>query len=128
MSPYPLFVPGQMPSQPFHHAVQALQPGESVFADDRNLSVRNMLRFKDFKVQETISNEKSRISYTNLNKQKESAVSKGHSETEVVDAVINAVSPSLHLRAYLEGIKSLSLGDLRQILRSHYCEKSTTEA
>ena len=38
------------------------------------------------------------------------------------------MSPSLHLRSYLEGIKSLSLSDLRQILRSHYCEKSATEA
>ena len=128
INPNPPFVPGQMPSQPFHHAVQTPQPGESVFADDRNLSVRNMLRFKDFKVQGTISNEKSRISYTNLNKQIESAIAKGYSEAEIVDAVINAVSPSLHLRSYLEGIKSLSLSDLRQILRSHYCEKSATEA
>ena len=54
-----------------------------------------MLRFKDFKVQGTISNEKSRISYTNLNKQIESAIAKGYSEAEIVDAVINAVSPSL---------------------------------
>ena len=107
MSPNPSFVPGQMPIQQFQHAAQTPQPGESVFADDRNLSVRNMLRFKDFKVQGTISSEKSRIPYTNLNKQIENAVAKGYLETEIVDAVINAVSPSLHLRAYLEGIKGL---------------------
>ena len=38
------------------------------------------------------------------------------------------MSPSLHLRSYLEEIRSLSLSNLRKILRSHYCEKSATEA
>ena len=129
MSPTPLFFLDRCQSSSFNMQHRPhTQPGESVFADDRNLSVRNMLRFKDFKVQGTISSEKSRISYTNLNKQIESAVAKGYLETEIVDAVINAVSPSLHLRAYLEGIKGLSLSDLRRILRSHYCEKSATEA
>ena len=48
--------------------------------------------------------------------------------TEIVGAVINTVSPQLHLRSYLEGMKNLKLQELRQILRSHYCEKSATEA
>eukprot|EP00794_Sanderia_malayensis_P005804 gene5804-6502_t len=62
-----------------------------------------------------------------LNKQIESAISKGYSENEIVDAVINAISPSLHLKSYLESIKKLSLEQLRQTLRSHYCEKTASE-
>ena len=45
-----------------------------------------------------------------------------------MDAIINSVSPQLHLNSYLEGMKNLKLQELRQILRSHYCEKSAAEA
>ena len=38
------------------------------------------------------------------------------------------MSPSLHLRTYLESIKLLSLEELRKILRSHYGEKSSSES
>jgi len=55
-------------------------------------------------------------------------IGRGFPESEIVDAVINAVSPQLHLKSYLEGMKNLKLQELRQILRSHYCEKSATEA
>ena len=34
----------------------------------------------------------------------------------------------MHLRSYLESIRKLSLNEVRQILRSHYREKSVTEA
>ena len=67
------------------------------------------------------------MSYTSLNKQIESAIERGYPEPEIIDGIINAVSPSLHLKSYLESIKSLSLAQLRQILRSHYCEKSASE-
>ena len=88
----------------------------------------NFFRLKDFKIQGTISNERNRLSFTSLNKQIDSAIDRGFPESEIVDAVINAVSPQLHLKSYLEGMKNLKLQELRQILRSHYCEKSATEA
>ena len=88
----------------------------------------NVFRLKDFQIQGTISNERNRLSFTSLNKQIDSAIDRGFPESEIVDAVINAVSPQLHLRSYLEGMKNLKLQELRQILRSHYCEKSATEA
>ncbi len=50
------------------------------------------------------------------------------SEADIIDEVINAVSPSLHLRTYLESIKSFTLKELRKILRSHYGEKSSSES
>ena len=63
----------------------------------------NFFRLKDFKIQGTISNERNRLSFTSLNKQIDSAIDRGFPESEIVDAVINAVSPQLHLRSYLEG-------------------------
>ncbi len=92
------------------------------------LTSNHLFRIKDFKIQGTISNEKTRVSYTSLNKQIESGIEKRYSNREIIDAVINAVSPSLHLRSYLESIKTLSLAELRQVLRSHYCEKTASEA
>ena len=58
----------------------------------------------------------------------ESALSKSYEEKEIKDAIINAVSPNLILRPYLKSANQLSLSELRQILRSHYREKSATEA
>ena len=50
----------------------------------------------------------------------ESGIEAGYKESEVVEAVIRAVSPSLNLRSYLEMIQDLSLSRLRQIMKSHF--------
>ena len=89
---------------------------------------QNIIRIKEFKISGTIKNEKNRLSYSSLNEQIESALQKGYSEADIVDGVINSVAPTIHLRCYLESIQSLSLSKLRIILRSHYCEKSASEA
>ena len=108
------------------------QRGREIFTSQTKAetpsSAPNVFRFKDLKIQGVLSNEKNRLSFTSLNKQIDSAIEKSYPEREIVDAVINAISPQLHLKAYLEGMKNLSLQELRQILRSHYCEKSATEA
>ncbi len=83
---------------------------------------------KDFKINRNIFNDKRHISSSNLNKQIESGLVKGYSERDVVDGVIQAISPALHLKSYLESKKCLSLEELRKILQSHYCEKTPTEA
>ena len=88
----------------------------------------NILRIKDFKISGSISNDKGHISLSNLNKQIESGLAKGYSERDVIDGVIQAISPALHLKSYLESKKHLSLVELRKILQSHYCEKTPTEA
>ena len=87
-----------------------------------------LFRLKDFKIQGISSNERNRLSFTSLQKQIDSAIEKGFPEGETVDAIINSVFPQLHLKSYLEGMKNLRLQELRQILRSHYCEKSAAEA
>ena len=96
---------------------------------DQSLQVLgSILRVKDFKINGNISNDKGHISLSNLNKQIESGLVKGYSERDVVDGVIQAISPALHLKSYLESKKCLSLEELRKILQSHYCEKTPTEA
>ena len=88
----------------------------------------NILRIKDFKISGSISNDKGHISLGNLNKQIESGLAKGYSERDIIDGVIQAISPALHLKSYLESKKHLNLVELRKILQSHYCEKTPTEA
>ena len=51
----------------------------------------------------------------------------GYKESEIVEAVIRAVSPSLKLRSYLEMIQDLPLSRLRQIMKAHFKQKSATE-
>ncbi|KAI2652209.1 Gag-Pol polyprotein [Labeo rohita] len=50
----------------------------------------------------------------------ESGLRKGHSETEIIEAVTRAVSPGLHLRDMLEIKRDLTLPTLKTILRGHY--------
>ena len=88
----------------------------------------DILRIKGFKISGSISNDKGHISLSNLNKQIGSGLAKGYSERDVIDGVIQAISPALHLKSYLESKKHLSLVELRKILQSHYCEKTPTEA
>ena len=106
-----------LPNRPIGHS-EIGRPFE-----DREVPLRNVFRFRDLKIHGVISGGKERISYTNL-----SALNKNYEEKEIVDAISNAVSPTLKLRSYLESIKQLGLGEVRQILRSHYREKSATEA
>ena len=68
--------------------------------EEREVPSRSVFRFRDFKIHGVISDGKDRISYTNLSKQIESALSKGYEGKEIVDAIINAVSPNLHLRSF----------------------------
>ena len=91
---------------------------------DATISSKNMIRIKDG----VISNEKNRLPYSSLNKQIDSALKRGYPENDIIDGVISVIAPSLHLRAYLESMKTITLPQLQQILRSHYCEKSATEA
>lgn len=46
--------------------------------------------------------QKNRLSYTNLMHQIDRGLSKGHSEAEVIEAVIKSICPSLRLRDMLE--------------------------
>ena len=53
-------------------------------------------------------------------RQIESGIKAGYKESEIVEAVIRAVSPTLNLRSYLEMIQDLSLSRLSQIMKSYF--------
>ncbi|KAF0027602.1 hypothetical protein F2P81_020343 [Scophthalmus maximus] len=84
---------------------------------------------KDFKVSGQIGElkQKDRLTFSSLARQIESGLSKDYPESEIVDALIHAITPGLPLRSYPEGKDKLTLPALRRILRSHYQEKGATE-
>ncbi|KAK7891779.1 hypothetical protein WMY93_023742 [Mugilogobius chulae] len=71
--------------------------------------------------------QREKLSYLSLVRQIEMGIEKGHSETEVVEAVIRAISPGLPLRDMLEIKRGLTLSKLLTILKGHYKVDSSTE-
>eukprot|EP00794_Sanderia_malayensis_P011481 gene11481-12678_t len=67
------------------------------------------------------------VSFVSLSRQIESGLEKGYSEKEITEAIIKSMKPGLQLRSYIETLRDLTLPRLRQILRSHYKEKSGTQ-
>lgn len=57
----------------------------------------------------------------------ENGLRKGHSESEVIEAVIRAISPGLKLRDMLELKIDLTLPQLKTILKGHYREDDTSD-
>ncbi len=84
---------------------------------------------RDFKISGQIGErgQKDRLSYTNLMHQIESGVQKGHTETEIVDAVVRAISPGLSLRDMLEIKSHLTLLQLKTILKGHFKVDNPTD-
>lgn len=84
---------------------------------------------KDFKISGQIGEpgQKDKLTFSSLAKQIESGLSKGYPESEIIDAVIRAITPGLQLHSYLEGKDKLTLPALRRILRCHYQERGATE-
>lgn len=70
--------------------------------------------------------QKDKLSYLSLVRQVEMGTKKGHSEAEINEAVIRAVSPGLLLRDMLEIKRGLTLPALLTILRGHYKVDSST--
>lgn len=67
-----------------------------------------------------LSGQRDKLSYLSLVHQIELGIEKGHTQTEVVEAVIWAVSPGLPLRDMLEIKRGLTLSALLTILKGHY--------
>lgn len=71
--------------------------------------------------------QKEKLSYTSLTNQIESGLKKGYSEVEIIEAVVRAVSPGLHLRDLLEIKRGLTLQTLKIILKGHYKVDSSAD-
>ncbi len=88
----------------------------------------NSLFRRELKIHGQINEQEKgdQLSFVSLSRQIESAIEKGYTAKEVVEAVLKAMKPGMKLRSYLETLHDLTLPRLRQILRSHYKEKSGT--
>lgn len=69
------------------------------------------------------SEQKDRLSFSSLAHQIEHKLGKGVPEMEIVDVVIQAITPGLQLHSYLEMKINLTLPRLWRILPCHYQEK-----
>lgn len=90
----------------------------------------NMFK-RELKISGTITENanKDKLSFCGLIRQINSAIAKGYTETEIIEAVIRAINPGNLLRGYLESmpLSDLNLPKLRRLLRSHYKEKGGSE-
>ena len=68
-----------------------------------------------------------KLSYNNILHQIESGLRKGHGESDVIEAVIRAISPGLKLRDMLEIKDDLTLPQLKRILKGHYKEDDASD-
>lgn len=84
---------------------------------------------REFKINGQIGErgQKDKLSYSNLVHQIDMGLKKKHSEAEIIEAVVRAISPGLNLRDMLEIKSDLTLAQLRTILKGHYKEDSSTD-
>ena len=89
----------------------------------------NSLFRREFKIYGQINEQGKgdQLSFVSLSRQIEGAIEKGYTDKEVVEAVIKAMKPGMQLRSFVETVRDLTLPRLRQILISHYKEKSGTQ-
>ncbi|KAM9467441.1 uncharacterized protein Hap1MRO34_014209 [Clarias gariepinus] len=99
-----------------------------VFAQQQQAVPEVTIR-RDFKINGQIGErgQKDKLSYNNLMHQIDTGISKGHRESEIIDAVIRAISPGMSLRDMLEIKTNLTLSQLRTILKGHYKEENSTD-
>lgn len=95
----------------------------------QNLKVPEVTIRREFRISGQIgeTRQRDKLSYTNLLHQMENGLRKGHSEAEVMEAVIRAISPGLKLRDMLEIKTDLTLTQLKTILKGHYREDDTSD-
>ena len=86
-----------------------------------DLSSSSFLR-REFKISGQIGEpgQADKLTFVSLTHQIDSGIKRGYKETEIVDAVIRAISLHSSLRSYVETLKDLSLPKLRKILRPTY--------
>ena len=84
---------------------------------------------KDFKIRGFIGEkgQKDKFSSISLLKQVEEGRDKGYSDTEIVNAVLRAITSGLYLRNVLETTENLTLLRLMKFLQSHFVERNTTD-
>ena len=93
------------------------------------LPIPEVTLWREFKINGQIGEggQKDKLSYTSLIHQIDSGFRKGYSEAEIVEAVIRAVTPGLHLQCMLKIKSGFTLSVPKPILKGHYMEENTTD-
>lgn len=84
---------------------------------------------REFKIHGVIARDNftDGLSCVSLARQIDAGIKQGYKESDVIEAVIRAVNPSLALRSYLEMIQDLPLSRVKQITKAPFKQKSGTE-
>ncbi|XP_043970233.1 v-maf avian musculoaponeurotic fibrosarcoma oncogene homolog Gb isoform X1 [Gambusia affinis] len=100
------------------------QPTNPIVAHPPEVTIR-----REFKINGQIGErgQRDKLSYSNLIHQIEMGLKRNHSEVEIIEAVVRAISPGLPLRDMLEIKTDLTIAQLRTILKGHYKEDSSTD-
>jgi hypothetical protein len=81
---------------------------------------------KQFKISGDI--DKAGISFASVLRQVRNGQLQGYTELEIIDGILKAIpSSTTSLRNYLDSRRDLQLNSLKEILRSHYNEKTPSE-
>ena len=54
-------------------------------------------------------------------------ITKGYPEHDIVMVVVESISPELSIRGYLDALQEVTLSKVKQIMRAHFKEMSSTE-
>ena len=87
------------------------------------------VKLKDFKISGTVGEpgEKGKLTYGSLLHQIDTGIDRGFDETEVIAAVVHAITPGHTTRTYLEGKRRVTLAKLKSTLKAHFGVKNVTD-
>ena len=91
-------------------------------AHDSGVDMRSLLFRREFRIRGSIGEpgQSEKLNFVSLANQIDSGLRKGYDEDEIVDGVIQAITPGLHLSSFLEASPNLTLVFVRKTLRSNY--------
>ena len=119
----------QMGAQGKLNKKQVEQGAEDILGQMAKTKAVSSLIRREYKLSGQIGEpgQTEKLTFVSLMHQIDSGLKRGFKESEIVDAVICAISPHSSLRSYVETLSDLSLSKLRRILRVHYREKAASE-
>ena len=88
----------------------------------------DVTKLKDFRIKGQVGNpnQKEKLSYISLMNHIRAGITKGYPEHDIVMAIIESISPELSIRGYLEALQGVTLSKVKQIMRAHFKEMSST--
>ena len=98
------------------------------FVMKTNVDISNAFR-RDITIlgQICMQDQKEKLSFVSLIRQIENGPARGYKESEIVEAVVRAISSDVQYRSYLETASPSTLLKIIKIIHFHFMEKTSTE-